>query len=241
MRPRILSPKEVKLQAKMLLKVERKRLTLLNLPAAVLTVIYFTMIYYYSSYVVSQYSVDEISKMITSQKIIGFSASQSILLLGFQLFIAMIVVGSQYTLLDWLRSENNESLATPIKSAFRVFKPDYFFQIICMWIISNFLIQIGLSYLIIPGLYLQVVFSQQYFIYKEANSNGRKLGIISSMFNSYRILQNHKWDYFMLELSFVGWNILNVLTGGLLSFWLFPYKNSAYTIFYKDLIAHKKG
>lgn len=38
-------------------------------------------------------------------------------------------------------------------------------------------------------------------------------------------MQGHKWNAFVLDLSFVGWNILNALTFGILGvFYVQPYQ-----------------
>lgn len=50
-------------------------------------------------------------------------------------------------------------------------------------------------------------------------------------------MNGHKWRLFILQLSFLGWEILNWIVLGLGSIWLIPYKNATYAAFYKDLTA----
>lgn len=53
---------------------------------------------------------------------------------------------------------------------------------------------------------------------------------------SMRMMHGHKWQYFVFQLSFIGWHLLNGLTCGLLGiFWLNPYAQSAYAGFYLEL------
>lgn len=52
---------------------------------------------------------------------------------------------------------------------------------------------------------------------------------------SKELMDGNKADLFILELSFIGWQILNVFTLGIGSFWLTPYMNAAYTAFYRDI------
>lgn len=45
---------------------------------------------------------------------------------------------------------------------------------------------------------------------------------------SMRIMNGHKMDLFIMQLSFIGWQLLGVLTFGLLNiFWVTPYQNIA--------------
>ena len=49
-------------------------------------------------------------------------------------------------------------------------------------------------------------------------------------------MYGNKWKMFFLELSFIGWEMLSVLTCGLGFLWVQPYMNAAKTNFYRDLI-----
>lgn len=45
---------------------------------------------------------------------------------------------------------------------------------------------------------------------------------------SKQMMTGHKWELFVFDLSFIGWNILSVLTAGVLGFlYVFPYKKAA--------------
>lgn len=50
---------------------------------------------------------------------------------------------------------------------------------------------------------------------------------------SRKMMKGHKWECFVLDLSFIGWDILGFLTVGLLSiFYINPYKESAFCEYY---------
>ena len=53
---------------------------------------------------------------------------------------------------------------------------------------------------------------------------------------SMEITKGHKWDLFILSLSFIGWALLVPLTGGILYFWLMPYMNMTYVNAYHSLM-----
>lgn len=53
---------------------------------------------------------------------------------------------------------------------------------------------------------------------------------------SRKMMNGHKWEAFVLELSFLPWNILNILTFGLLGiFWLNPYIEATRAEYYASL------
>jgi len=50
---------------------------------------------------------------------------------------------------------------------------------------------------------------------------------------SKEIMHGHKWESFVLDLSFLGWNILSAITLGIVGiFWSNPYKEATYAEYY---------
>jgi len=50
---------------------------------------------------------------------------------------------------------------------------------------------------------------------------------------SVKMMRGHKWELFTLELSFLGWHLLNALTCGILGvFYVGPYRNMALAGYY---------
>lgn len=47
------------------------------------------------------------------------------------------------------------------------------------------------------------------------------------------MMEGYKMEYFILQLSFIGWNILAVCTFGILYIWLIPYMNATNANFYQ--------
>ena len=52
---------------------------------------------------------------------------------------------------------------------------------------------------------------------------------------SMRMMDGHKLELFLLDLSFIGWAILSILTCCIGFLWLVPYMNMARVNFYEDL------
>ncbi len=59
---------------------------------------------------------------------------------------------------------------------------------------------------------------------------------------SIKLTSGHKWDLFVLDLSFMGWNFLSFFTLGLLPiFFLTPYKGITFAGFYTEYEKHTLG
>ena len=54
---------------------------------------------------------------------------------------------------------------------------------------------------------------------------------------SKAMMKGHKFDFFWLSLSFLGWILLAILTVGIGFFWLLPYMYTTYAAFYQDVKA----
>ncbi len=84
---------------------------------------------------------------------------------------------------------------------------------------------------IIPGIIKGIAYSQCFYILAENPGMSGRQALKESM----KMMQGHKMEYFMLMLSFIGWNILSVLTCGILYIWVAPYMFATATNFYNKI------
>ena len=75
------------------------------------------------------------------------------------------------------------------------------------------------------------MYSQSFYILAENPDKG----IFQCLEESSRLMSGHKWELFVLELSFIGWWILAGLTLGIGSLWVEPYQKVTETNFYFKL------
>ena len=85
--------------------------------------------------------------------------------------------------------------------------------------------------LFIPGIIKSLSYAMTPFIL----TDHPELTASQAIRRSMELMQGHKWDLFVLNLTFLGWELLNALTLGIGSFWLNPYKNAAYAAFYREI------
>jgi len=98
-------------------------------------------------------------------------------------------------------------------------------------LISMILVILGLILFIIPGIIIMMGLAQVMFILFDEP----KLKIIDAFKKSWTMMQGYKMDYFILNLSFLGWGILALLTFGIGLIWLIPYMLITYYLYYKKI------
>lgn len=95
-----------------------------------------------------------------------------------------------------------------------------------------FLIFLGALLLFVPGIILSYSYAMADFILLEdPNCSGSE-----ALRRSRAMMRGHKWDLFMLHLSFIGWSLLAAFTGGIGNLFLTPYTTVATASFYRELL-----
>lgn len=87
--------------------------------------------------------------------------------------------------------------------------------------------------LIVPGIIKYYSYAMTDYVLKDDPTISNNAAIEESM----RLMDGHKMDLFLLQLSFIGWAILSCLTLGIGFFFLLPYVETATAHFYEDLKA----
>ncbi len=85
----------------------------------------------------------------------------------------------------------------------------------------------------IPGIIKGFAYSQCMYIV----ADNPRIGAKQAMKLSIRMTSGHKWDIFVMYLSFLGWAILATLSLGIGYLWLVPYMQVTYTNMYYKLKA----
>ena len=86
---------------------------------------------------------------------------------------------------------------------------------------------------IIPGIVKSYSYAMAIYISKDKP----ELSAEECIQESRRMMSGHKGKLFLLDLSYIGWGILCILTCGILSLWVAPKMQTAHTLFYEDLKA----
>ncbi len=85
--------------------------------------------------------------------------------------------------------------------------------------------------LVVPGIVKGIAYSQTFFIMNEHPDFTGKEAIDASQ----GMMLGHKWEYFVLSLSFIGWFLLCIITFGLMLFYVLPYYQATMAEYYRYL------
>ena len=91
--------------------------------------------------------------------------------------------------------------------------------------------------LIIPGIIMSLAYSMTYFISKDHP----EYSIDECIEASKKMMYGHKWELFVLYLSFIGWFLLAILTFCIGFLWLSPYFRTTIAHYYEELKAETEA
>ncbi len=85
--------------------------------------------------------------------------------------------------------------------------------------------------LIVPGIIKSFSYAMTLYIMIEDPD----IGVMDAIMKSREMMHGHKMDLVVLQLSFIGWVLLTMLTLGIGTLWLSPYYYVTLTAFYNDI------
>lgn len=98
-------------------------------------------------------------------------------------------------------------------------------------LLMGIVVMCGVMLFVIPGIILAFAYSMvPYLLVKHP-----ELSAVETLKASRMMMKGHKFDYFFLSLSFIGWMILGVFTLFIGYFWLVPYMQTAIAAFWEDV------
>lgn len=101
-------------------------------------------------------------------------------------------------------------------------------------ILYNVFVAIGSMIFVIPGIIFGFSFSMAFYIINDHP----EMTAMEALRESHRLMKGHKMQYFLLNLSFIGWMILGSLCFGVGTLWVSAYMSTASAVFYEELIAN---
>lgn len=85
--------------------------------------------------------------------------------------------------------------------------------------------------LIIPGIIKSYAYSMAFLIL----ADNPELTASEALAKSQEIMKGHKFDLFVLQLSFIGWTLLVGITFGIAAIYVIPYMSATITNFYNSI------
>ena len=109
----------------------------------------------------------------------------------------------------------------------------FFFKILVIDLLVSIFVFLWSLLLIIPGIIAALGYTMVYYILID----NEELSASEVLAESKSMMKGYKLDYFIFNLSFIGWFLLVPFTLGLLLIWLFPYVTAAEALYYDKLAA----
>lgn len=110
---------------------------------------------------------------------------------------------------------------------------DVFLKSLGVMILFGLIVFVGIILLVIPGIIATFMYSQAFYILADDPS----ISVVECLRKSRQMMVGHKFDYFVLQLSFIGWAILCLFTLGIGFLWLMPYMEVTLANYYLELKA----
>ncbi|MTV83264.1 DUF975 family protein [Lactobacillus sp. CRM56-3] len=150
------------------------------------------------------------------------------------LLSSLLMIGVSFVLIDLQRGVTDYS--SPVSKSFTVFnKGSYFLGTIALAILIFIFTFLWSLLLFVPGIIKGLAYSQAYYIYRDHIDQGNPIGFLEAITQSRQLMDGHKWEYFVLQLSFIGWAIACVVIIPIL--WVLPYQHQTFANFYVQLLA----
>ena len=145
------------------------------------------------------------------------------------LISTLLLVPMQYAysivFLDDLRSGKKIEIA----SLFEGYS-DYL-RIVGTYLLSVIYVFLWSLLLIIPGIVKGIEYSQTVYVLKD----NPELSFNAAIERSCEMMKGHRWEYFCLYFSFIGWILLEIITLGIASLWVNPYMSATFANYYEKL------
>lgn len=221
---------ELKRQAKDSLKGNWKwALLTLSLPTALVTIIYIVA-YAAVSINYGSTDMDGNTTLTTTGAILAF-----LILVIFSLAMVGVYGGITKGSMDLIRNHKQDSKVTVLFG----FTPKHYTNFLILNILIAIFTFLWRLLLIIPGIIKGLAYSQAPFVMVDRLVSGLDGKPLESITRSRELMDGHKWRYFVLQLSFIGWAILALLSAGIGYLFLIPYVMTTNAAFYDDVLADK--
>lgn len=98
-----------------------------------------------------------------------------------------------------------------------------------LYLVMSVFIFLWTLLLIIPGIIASFRYALAFYVL----ADNPEMGIMEAINESKRLMRGNKWKLFCLQISFIGWALLGLLTLGIGYLWLTPYMEVSIAAFYE--------
>ncbi|MBU7446376.1 DUF975 family protein [Lactiplantibacillus plantarum] len=184
----------------------------------------------------ANFKSDNVNVQVVDSSVSSIWGSWDTIGLFSSLLAGFLIVGISYVLVDLFRE--SQTFSDPLKKSFTIVsRGDYFIGSILISLLSFVWIFLWTFLLLVPGIIKSLAYSQAYYIYRDAIDQQQSISCRDAISKSRALMNGHKWEYFMLQLSFIGWGLLIMITFGIAAIWVQPYYHLTMANYYRHLVA----
>ena len=124
-------------------------------------------------------------------------------------------------------------------SAFNGFEGNNFKPLFINYLLSSIFKFLWGLLLFFPGVVKHYSYAMSPYIVRDYVRSGKDIKATEAIKLSRELMKGHKLDLFVLDLSFIGWEILASMTLGIGYLWLIPYMQTTKANFFHALAGEK--
>lgn len=145
---------------------------------------------------------------------------------------SLLMVGITFVMIDLARGVGDYE--APVSKSFTIAnRGDYFIGTIGLSIVMFILTFLWSLLFVIPGIIKSFSYSQAIYIYRDYLDQGHKISFLEAITKSREMMDGHKAEYFVLQLSFILWWLSCIVI--LPFFWVEPYYQQTMANYYVHL------
>jgi uncharacterized membrane protein len=122
--------------------------------------------------------------------------------------------------------DKSEVRISRLFSCFRLFWKAIFIRVSL-----TLLMYLGLLLFLLPGIYIWLTYAMTPYVLEERPN----FPVLEAMKSSRKMMSGYKLQLLWLKISFLGWDLLNLLTFGLAFIYVAPYKMTTEAVFYNEI------
>ncbi|UQS82107.1 DUF975 family protein [Bombilactobacillus folatiphilus] len=158
---------------------------------------------------------------------------------GFLSIVAgLFEISADFAAIDIMKEQSQ--LDHPFQKSFTLFKRgELFIGSIGIGVLMYIWIFLWSLLLLVPGIIKSFAYSQAMYIYRDHLNAEDPVTYRQAVTLSRQLMNGHKMDYFVFNLSFIGYWLLVSVTLGIAAIWVLPYYRLSKANFYVNLVQNQ--
>lgn len=148
------------------------------------------------------------------------------------IFAGIFAIGIHRVLLGIVRRQDEKA---NFEKLFSGFSDNHVVDHILLGVLQTIFLFLWSLLFVIPGIIKSYSYAMSFYI----QNDNPELDANSCITASRKMMKGHKWQLFVMDLSFLGWYIVGLLCFGFGVLWVYPYHELSKALFYEELKAQQ--